>query len=189
MWSPTIATFLRLLPDEPFLLYVGDVRSDKGSDVLFDAYQRMNEPPPLVLIGQVSPEVRSMAGAGALFLGERSNAVARYAMHRSLAVVVPSVWSEPFPMAVLEALAAGRPVVASITGGIPEMVRDDREALLVEPGDAAALAAALSRITHDDALRDRLAASALLRADAFTATAILPQFEAAYERSLAGRRR
>jgi glycosyltransferase involved in cell wall biosynthesis len=180
--------FLRRLPDEPFLLYVGDVRSHKGSDVLFDAYRRMTGPPPLVLIGQVSPDARPLPEAGVVCLGEQSNGAARGAMRRSLAVVVPSVWPEPFPMAVLEAIAAGRPVVASITGGIPEQVSDGREALLVAPGDATALAAALSRITHDDALRDRLATNALLRADAFTAAAVLPQFEAAYGRALAGRR-
>ena len=111
-------------------------------------------------------------------------------MRRSLAVVVPSVWPEPFPMAVLEALAAGRPVVASITGGIPEMVTDTREALLVAPGDAAALGGC----TQSDHARRRVARPvgrerARPPLDAFTAAAILPQFEAAYERSLAGRRR
>ena len=109
-------------------------------------------------------------------------------MGRALALVAPSVWPEPFGIVVAEAITAGRPVVASAIGGIPEIVRDDREALLVEPGDAGVLAGALARIAGEAALRERLAANASRRSAAFSAAVVVPQFEAAYEGTLDRRR-
>jgi glycosyltransferase involved in cell wall biosynthesis len=73
--------------------------------------------------------------------------------------VLPSAW-ENFPHTVVEALAVGTPVVATAVGGVPEVVVDGENGLLVPPGDVAALAAALRTITTDDALRRRLAACA-----------------------------
>lgn len=173
------------LPAEPFLLFVGDIRRDKGVDVLLDAYARMARPPRLVLVGKVWPDTPARLPPGVTLLRDWPNAAVREAMRRSLALVAPSRWPEPFGIVVAEALAAGRPVVASRTGGIPEIVRADREGLLVEPADAAALAAALQAIADDRALRERLAASAAERARAYTPEVVVPLFEAAYERVLA----
>jgi len=181
------AQLMRSLPDEPFFLFVGDVRSDKGADALLEAYGRMTKPPPLVLIGKVWPETPSIP-KGVTLLRDWPNGAVRQAMRRSIALVAPSVWAEPFGIVVAEAITAGRPVVASAIGGIPEIVRHEREALLVEPGDAGALAQALARIAADDLLRDRLAANAVLRARAFTPSTVVPQFEAAYERAVDRRR-
>jgi starch synthase len=75
---------------------------------------------------------------------------------QSAALVVPSVWEEPLGLVVLEAMACGVPVVATAVGGIPEIVQHDRNGLLVEPGDAAALARTLSLVLGDPALRQRL---------------------------------
>jgi glycosyltransferase involved in cell wall biosynthesis len=69
-------------------------------------------------------------------------------------VVVPSR-GEGLGLAAVEALACGRPVVASAVGGLPELVRDGENGLLVAPGDPAALAAAVDRLA-DDRLRARL---------------------------------
>jgi glycosyltransferase involved in cell wall biosynthesis len=71
-------------------------------------------------------------------------------------VVVPSVWYENYPFVVLEAFRAGLPVVASRVGGLPEMVRDGVDGLLVEPGSAADLARALARLSEEDGLVARL---------------------------------
>jgi glycosyltransferase involved in cell wall biosynthesis len=175
---------MRLLPDDPFLLFVGDVRRDKGIDVLLEAYRRLSEPPPLVLIGKLWPDTPQTLPPCVSLLRDWPNGAVRHAMQRSLALVAPSIWPEPFGIVVAEAITAGRPVIASAIGGIPEIVGDEREALLVEPGDAGALAGALARIADDHALRDRLAANALLRARAYTAAAVVPQVEAAYAGAL-----
>jgi glycosyltransferase involved in cell wall biosynthesis len=60
--------------------------------------------------------------------------------------VIPSLWPEPFGLVGIEALAAGRPVVASATGGVPDWLQDGVSGTLVPPGDAAALARALNEL-------------------------------------------
>jgi glycosyltransferase involved in cell wall biosynthesis len=72
--------------------------------------------------------------------------------------------SEGLPMSVLEAMAAGLPVVASAVGGVPELVRDGETGTLVPPHDSAALAGAIRRLVADPALRDRLGEAGRVRA-------------------------
>ncbi len=74
--------------------------------------------------------------------------------------VVPSVWQDALPLGVLEPMAAGRAVVATSVGGIPEMVIDGVTGLIVPPGDEAALAAAMVRVLRDPSLAAALGAAA-----------------------------
>jgi glycosyltransferase involved in cell wall biosynthesis len=76
---------------------------------------------------------------------------------------LPSWW-EAMPLSVLEAMAAGLPVVASAVGGLPEMVSDGETGFLVAPGDAAGLGDALARLVADPALRARMGAAGRRRA-------------------------
>jgi glycosyltransferase involved in cell wall biosynthesis len=175
------------LPDDPFLLFVGDVRPAKGIHVLLDAYSRLPSRPPLVLIGKVWADTPGELPPGVLLLRDWPNAAVRAAMGRSLALVTPSLWREPFGIVVAEALAAGRPVVASAIGGIPEIVRDGVEGLLVPPGDVGLLAGALERIAGDDGLRETLAGNARRRSQQYVPDALVPRIEAAYERATRAR--
>ncbi|HEU4564731.1 MAG TPA: glycosyltransferase, partial [Gemmatimonadaceae bacterium] len=84
--------------------------------------------------------------------------------------------------AVLESLQAGRPVVAYASGFIPEIVRHEREGVLVPPGDVGALADALRRLATDAPLRARLAEGASLRAPEFTQERQLAALAALYAR-------
>jgi glycosyltransferase involved in cell wall biosynthesis len=176
------AELLEQLPREPFLLFVGDVRRNKGVHVLLDAYQALREPPALVLIGKVWRESPRELPPRVTLLRDWPNPAVRAAMSRCLALVVPSIWPEPFGIVVAEALAAGRPVVASAIGGIPELVRDQNEGLLVPAGDVEALIGALRRICRDAQLRETLAENALRRAGRYTPDAVVPRLEAVYER-------
>lgn len=87
-------------------------------------------------------------------------------------VALPS-WTEGLPMSLLEAMAHGRPVVATPVGGTPEVVADGETGLLVPPRDPAALAAALRRLVDDPELRRRLGEAGRQRvAERFTASAM-----------------
>ncbi len=79
-------------------------------------------------------------------------------------VGVPSRWPDPLPRSVMEAMAAGRPVVAYRTGGIPEMIVDGETGFMVETGDVEGLAQGIERLVADSELRRRLGAAAARRA-------------------------
>ena len=76
----------------------------------------------------------------------------------------PAVWEEAFGLTIAEAMAAGRAVVASRTGGIPELVEDGVSGLLVPPGDPEGLARALDLLANRPALRRQLGSNARARA-------------------------
>ena len=95
-------------------------------------------------------------------------------------VVVPSVWPEPCPTVALEAMGWARPLVASRTGGLPDLVADGETGLLVPPGDPEALAGALRQLLEDDGRRDAMARAAGVRARSFSTGAVVPRIEAVY---------
>jgi glycosyltransferase involved in cell wall biosynthesis len=183
------AHLLDQLPAERFLLFVGDLRPAKGIEVLLEAYRRLAAPPPLVLIGKTWPDTPDDLPPGVTVRRDWPNPAVREAMRRCLALTAPSLLPEPFGIVVAEALAAGRPVVASAVGGIPEVARHDAEGLLVPPGDVAALAEALGRIASDPRLSERLAANASRRSADYAPDVVLPRLEAAYAGVLDRRKR
>jgi len=92
------------------------------------------------------------------------------------AAVLPSAW-ENFPHTVVEALAVGCPVIATAVGGVPEVVRDEENGLLVPAGDPGALAAAIERFFADDGLRARLAAAAAASVAGYSEEAVFARIE------------
>lgn len=97
--------------------------------------------------------------------------------------------AEAFGLAALEGAAAGRPVIASAVGGLPEVVIDEQTGLLVAPGDAGALRAALQRVIGDQSLRDRLGDAGARHAASFSSAVVVPAFEDAYRTAIETRRR
>jgi glycosyltransferase involved in cell wall biosynthesis len=93
--------------------------------------------------------------------------------------VLPST-SEGLPMAVLEAMAWGRAIVATAVGGVPDVLADGVEGLLVPPGDSTALATALTELAADEELRARLGAAARDRARRLNAEEVTGRLEAIY---------
>jgi glycosyltransferase involved in cell wall biosynthesis len=98
------------------------------------------------------------------------------------ASVLPSSW-ENFPHTVVEALAVGCPVIATAVGGVPEVVRDGVNGLLVSPGDPGALAAAIARFFADDVLRARLHEAAARSVEGYSEEAVFTTIEAELERA------
>ncbi len=101
-------------------------------------------------------------------------------------LVLPSVWQDNFPLVMLDAFSWGLPVIGSRRGGIPEVVRHDREGLIVEPGPEE-LADAMRRYLLEPGLRPRHGAAARKRAAEFTRDRQVDRFEAIYDSLLEGR--
>jgi len=152
----------------PVIFAAGRLAAQKGFGVLIDAavwWQGRGPAPVLAIAGEgpLADELAARArGAGVpvRFLGRRDDVPAL--MAAADVVVVPSLW-EGQPLVVQEALRAGRPVVASRTGGIPELTGEDG-ALLVPPEDATALAQAVLTVLDDPVGAARLEAAATERA-------------------------
>jgi glycosyltransferase involved in cell wall biosynthesis len=177
------------LPADGFLLFVGDLRTEKGIHVLLEAYARLEDAPPLVLIGKVWPDSPRLLPANVRLLTDWPNEAVREAQRRCAALVAPSIWPEPFGMVVLETLAEGRPVIVSRIGGLTEVVEEGVGAELVPPRDVEALRDALARMVADHGLRHRLAEHSRRSAARFRPEAIVPRVERAYARAIERRGR
>lgn len=156
-------------PGTPLVVCVGRLCPQKGQDVLLRAWPAVAAALPaarLVLVGDGPDRTRLMAGAppGVLLAGAARDTVPWY--QAADVVVLPSRW-EGMALAPLEAMACGRPVVASDVSGAREALHPaDADTCLVPPGDPAALAAALLRLLGNIPLRIGTASRALAHARA-----------------------
>jgi glycosyltransferase involved in cell wall biosynthesis len=178
------------------VVMVANLRPEKGHDVLIDAAGDVLRRFPdarFELVG-AGPErsrllarVQSSRLADAFsFVGHDENVAARLAAADIF--VLPSR-SEAFPNAVLEAMAAGLPIVASAIGGIPELVEDGRTGLLVPPGRPDLLARRLSELMADPALAGRLGRAAGNEARThYSFDRMVDAFDSLYRAELARRR-
>jgi glycosyltransferase involved in cell wall biosynthesis len=187
----TDETWLARLPSEPFILFVGALQAHKGLDVLLEAWARMRAAidvgtgrPPLVCIGTRWLDTPAEFPVGVTVLSDVPHRVVMMAWERCLFGVVPSVWPDPLPGVVREPMTRGRAVIGSRIGGIPDMITDDVNGLLVPVGDVGALAAAMDRLTAAAPLRARLGDAGRDSVAQLTPDAIGRRFEALYERAL-----
>jgi glycosyltransferase involved in cell wall biosynthesis len=147
------------------ILYVGRVTRHKGLGQLIRALGSV-ERATLEVCGEGwwKPAAEKLVARLGLesrvrFLGWLAPSELDAAYRRAAIVAVPSLWPEPFGMVGLEAMARGRPVIATATGGIPEWLADGETGLLTPPGDVRALASALQRLLDDPGLRARMGAA------------------------------
>ena len=201
LWRLSDLTLLTTfaLPPGPRVGMVGNLDWRKNPTALVDATPAVLERVPtaqVVLIGAFpgpEAEARLRSRIAALGVGDHVHVTGFLAnpfpVVRSLDVVAHPALRDPFPLALLEAMALGRPIVATRVGGIPEAVRHGDEALLVPPDDPLALADAIQRLFDDRELADRLGVAAGRRVERDhgaerTAQGLL----AVYRRVLRGRR-
>jgi glycosyltransferase involved in cell wall biosynthesis len=162
-------SFRDLAADEtPSLLCVGNITPNKGHLVLLEAMRILRARHPTLratLVGRDFTEGRLFREAAERGLGETYTACGfvddvRPYLARATVAVLPSLRREGMPTALLEAMGAGVPVVASRVGGVSEIVEDGRTGLLVPPGDPHALARTIGLLLDDASLRRTLARSA-----------------------------
>jgi glycosyltransferase involved in cell wall biosynthesis len=171
------------LPKEEFLLFVGELSGEKGVPTLLRAYESLGRKrPPLLLVGRHMPDTPTHLPDGAEMSAQWPHDHVMAAFRRCLFAVLPSICLDACPTTVLEAMASGRPVVATTTGGVVDMIVDGENGLLVPPGDEHRLAEAMARLLNDADLRGRLGAGARERAERFTASAVVERLEAVYAR-------
>ena len=146
------------LPQEGFIaLYFGRLDPEKGIDVLLDAWRRLGqggEEGRLLLVGSPSTHLRdgnryveglqANAPPGCIWLPSQADVVPP--LHAADVVVLPTICDEGFPRVIVEAMATGRPALASRIGGIPELLTGEFERFLMEPGDAGMIASALDSL-------------------------------------------
>jgi glycosyltransferase involved in cell wall biosynthesis len=176
-----VARALAGLPDEPFILFVGALRRVKGIHVLLDAYARLTDPPPLVLLGTVESDSPASWPDGVVVIEDVPHGAVMQAWTRCLFGVAPSLWPEPLGLVVHEGMSRGRAVVGTRPGGHADLIADGESGLLVPAGDAATLANAMRRLIDDPALRRRLGDAAKHRAVETTGERLLPAYEALLE--------
>ena len=172
------------LPPDGYLLFVGSLTHQKGIDTLLEAYAGLTGAPPLVLVGYTLPETPTTFPPNVVVLKNWPHSAVMTAWHHSLAGIVPSIWPDPCPGVAMEAMATGKPVIAANIGGLPEIVADGETGILVPPGDAVALRAAMSRLIDDPALAARMGAAGRERVTAFHASTVVGQIESLYEEVL-----
>jgi glycosyltransferase involved in cell wall biosynthesis len=188
-------------PGECVLLAVGTLERHKGHRVLLEAMARLvgrglSVPWKLIIAGGRGGDqheallefVEDEGLDGQVHIVKNRNDISDLLAMADI-FVMPSLW-EGLPMALLEAMTAGKAVVASATSGIPEAIDDGREGLLVPPGDVRALADALASLLSDRDQRAALGEAAMVRAHRdFTIQVMADRYEALYREALTARQR
>jgi glycosyltransferase involved in cell wall biosynthesis len=175
--------------------FVGRPAAGKGGEILLEAAQRIcldRSDTTFVFIGDgpLRTEWQALAArlglaSRTVFTGARSDMPEVYA---SLDVVVLPSFNEAVPMCLLEAMAAGKPVVATRVGSVDAIVIPERTGLLVEPGDVEGLEQAIRRVLDDSALAGQLGRQGHAHVNGeFSSDALARRYVAVYERALDSR--
>lgn len=138
-------------------VFVGRLSNEKGAGMMIEAWRSLPEV-PLVVVGD-GPERMALersAPSHVQFLGFRHRKSVLQAMANARALIVPSIWYENYPMAVVEAMAVGTPVIASRLGALQSIVTDRRNGLHFAAGDSKDLAGVVQAAFADEDLLSRL---------------------------------
>ncbi len=165
---PDVRGELGVAPEVGLIGAVGRLYPEKGYDDLIEAMallkQRASGPFRCLILGYGPEEGRLRALIGELDLLEEVRLVGFrediQAVTRALDVAVLSSKNEGSPLAVMEYMASGAPIVATAVGGVPELIEDGVHGLLVRPGDPVELAAAIRRLLDDRSLAIQLGLAA-----------------------------
>lgn len=176
-------------PGENAVFFVGRHEPRKGLGVLLDAFALMPDDVKLWVAsdGPETADLKLRHGHDRRieWLGRIDDDEKFDRLRRASVFCAPSLRGESFGVVLLEAMAAGTPVVASRIDGYMNVATDGENALLVEPGDARALASSLARALTDSRLAARLTANGRTHAESFSMAALADRYVELYERALA----
>jgi len=175
---------------------VGRLAWEKGVDLFLYAATRVLPEFPgakFVVYGEGADRAKLEALIGELGIGDHASLAGRRedmpATYASLDVMVSASRQEGLPMAILEGMATGLPLVGSAVGEVPSLVRNGQTGILVPPEDIEALTAAILTLLRDAAERSRLGAGARqLIQDEFSAARMTADYIRVYEEAIAARR-
>lgn len=171
-----------------YVAFAGRFVAEKGVECLIEASRIAGLPLRLAGMAAHHPAIREGDDIACVETPDRQALMTFYRGARML--VVPSLWFETFAIVAAEAMAHGVPVIASDIGALADTVQRDRTGLLVPPGNPQALAEAMSRLWHDDALCRRLGTAARDRvANEFSAPRHMERLFETYRRALDDRPR
>ncbi len=171
---------LQSLPQGDFLLFVGDLKRDKGIDVLLEAVTGITNFPPLVLIGRIYPETPTALPPNVQLIPGWPHEAVLQAWPASTLALVPSIVADSSPTVAIEAMAAGIPVIGTRVGGLPEIIADGVTGLLISPNNVSALREGIRRLLADPQLRQSMSQAARERAQMFKASTVIPKIEQVY---------
>jgi phosphatidylinositol alpha-mannosyltransferase len=169
------------------ILFVGRHEPRKGLDVLLKAFGNLDTDAVLWVAGE-GPQTAALAASAPSnveWLGRISDEELARRLRTAAVFCAPSLHGESFGVVLLEAMAAGTPVVAADIPGYRDVARDGREAVLVPAGDAAALTGALRRVLDDPTLSARLVEAGTARAAGFSMERLAARYADLYESLLA----
>jgi L-malate glycosyltransferase len=158
--------------DRPLsVVVVAHLIPEKGVDVLLKAFAAIEDREARLVVVGDGPELEALRGlAGRLGISHRTEFAGlrddvQIPLQSADVFVHPAIWAEAFGWTIAEAMACGCAVIASRSGGIPELVENGESGLLVEPGSVEELTTALNRLLSSQGLRERLAQAARRRVE------------------------
>ena len=165
------------LPEGRFVLYVGGLGAYKGLFVALEASRQFYKDAPLVVIGTKKDDTPQSWPDGVIAASNVPHEDVMAAWAACTVGIVPSVWEEPWGQVAAEAMAAGRPVVASDIGGLRGIVQDGRTGVLVPPGDAGALGRAVKSLLDDPARAEAMGRAGAEAAKVLTVSTVTDRLE------------
>ena len=180
----TTHSLLQELPEEDFMLFVGDVMRVKGVEVLFQAYAGLETRMPLVIIGRPVNDCVMDYPANTHVLQSWPHKAVMSAWKRCAIAVVPSICRDACPTVAMEAMYMSKPVIASRIGGLADIVVDGETGLLVEPGNVEVLREAMQTLMCHSELRRQMGLRAKQRVAEFQAATVVSHIEEIYREIL-----
>lgn len=167
---------IKIIPDNVYLLYVGRLTAQKGVHVLISAFLKAQQRQPnlrLVIAGssffegaikthyeQSLVRLAQPVSEFILFTGFLSHEKLKYLYSAVDIVVVPSIWQDPCPLVVLEAMASAKAVIATRVGGVPEVLTHAENGFLLQPDNVSALSDAICTLGGNPDLRAKIGIAA-----------------------------